>query len=162
MAKFKKGQSGNPAGRPPSARTARKVNDFIRDDDVQAVVAKVVELAREGDMQAAAMVLDRVLPKLKPMADVEEAAGLAEAVQSARLRAMRNGGMSLESIVVLTGVAEPVVAPQAAATAVHAPVPPPAAPVLAATSAATLALRHAMQADDSEPGHAVTDYDPYN
>lgn len=63
---FKKGQSGNPQGRPKGLtdrRTAlRELFDARRDD----LVAKAIELALEGDTQALKLCLDRAIPALKP------------------------------------------------------------------------------------------------
>lgn len=63
--RWKKGQSGNPGGR--SGQTA-KIRAALADgaDDVAAVV---LAAAKGGDMQAARLVLERLVPAVKPVAD---------------------------------------------------------------------------------------------
>jgi translation elongation factor EF-Tu-like GTPase len=66
MTKFKPGQSGNPRGRP---RGKRNSNVEMRDAIAQRipdVVSRVVIAALSGDMTAAKLLLDRVLPPLRP------------------------------------------------------------------------------------------------
>jgi len=65
--KFKPGQSGNPAGRPKDKTPATLLRKSIA-DDMPDVVKKLVELAKEGDVQAAKVLLDRICPPLKPQA----------------------------------------------------------------------------------------------
>lgn len=65
MSRFKPGQSGNPAGRPrkgmASAETLRASLAERADDVVQTVL----NAALAGDLQAARLVLERILPPLK-------------------------------------------------------------------------------------------------
>lgn len=112
MAKFKPGKSGNPGGRPRGSNTAkvRALAEFVSDDDLQGVLASVVGAAKSGDVQAAALILDRTIPKLRPrVADVADEAALAEEVAAARVRAAKAGGvgLGLESLIcyeIVTGV----------------------------------------------------------
>jgi hypothetical protein len=56
--RFKPGRSGNPAGKAKGTRNrAAALLDEISDADLQQVVAKVVELAKGGDLVAAKMLL---------------------------------------------------------------------------------------------------------
>jgi hypothetical protein len=60
---FRKGESGNPAGKPKGCRNrAGLLLDAISDDDLQAIFAKLVEQAKAGDTTAAKLLLDRLLP----------------------------------------------------------------------------------------------------
>lgn len=64
--KFKKGKSGNPAGRPKGS-----VNTQLRkqlEPHTPALVERVVQAALAGDMAAMKLCLDRILPPLKASA----------------------------------------------------------------------------------------------
>jgi len=67
MAKFKAGQSGNPQGRPKDKTPATLLRKAIA-DDMPAVLAVIVQHAKDGDMAAAKLLLDRICPALKPQA----------------------------------------------------------------------------------------------
>jgi hypothetical protein len=79
---FKKGQSGNVAGRPAGKTPGAKIRKAIeqRADDI---LQSVIDAAIAGDMTACKMLLDRITPTLKPMAaqiniSIPNGAGLAE------------------------------------------------------------------------------------
>lgn len=62
---FPTGVSGNPQGRPKPETTA--LRQAIAKDG-EKIIAQIVQRALEGDMTAAKIVLDRILPPLKPVA----------------------------------------------------------------------------------------------
>jgi hypothetical protein len=65
--KFKKGQSGNPSGRPKNKTQATLLRKSIA-EDMPGIIQTLVNLAKGGDVQAAKVLLDRVCPALKPQA----------------------------------------------------------------------------------------------
>jgi hypothetical protein len=66
MAKFKPGASGNPKGRPRGTGIPAEVRSALR-GELPDVLAAVVAAAKSGDMSAAKILLDRVVPTLKPV-----------------------------------------------------------------------------------------------
>jgi hypothetical protein len=64
---FKKGTSGNVKGRPPANMTADKLRKSIN-EDMPDIINKLIELAKDGDLQAIKLVFERVCPALKPQA----------------------------------------------------------------------------------------------
>ncbi len=60
---FRKGQSGNPAGRPQGSRNkASIVLQNLLEQEGEAITRKAVELALDGDSTALRLVLDRLIP----------------------------------------------------------------------------------------------------
>jgi len=64
--KFKKGLSGNPEGRPAGLRNkASLLAEQLFAADIQTICSSVIEQAKIGNMQAAKLILDRILPSKK-------------------------------------------------------------------------------------------------
>src|SRR5260370_8393710 len=63
---FQKGERGNPAGRPRSARNRTTVllEDLLA-EDAEAIARKAIELAKAGETAALRMCLDRLVPARK-------------------------------------------------------------------------------------------------
>lgn len=70
MAKFVKGQSGNPNGRPKGVVDCRNQLKKLLLPHAEALIKKATELALEGDTTALKMCLDRIMPKLQPRPDM--------------------------------------------------------------------------------------------
>ncbi|MGV0130345.1 DUF5681 domain-containing protein [Burkholderia gladioli] len=62
---FKKGQSGNPAGKPKGARDKRTALRELLQPHAAALVSKAVELAKAGDTTALRICIDRCIPVMK-------------------------------------------------------------------------------------------------
>ena len=58
------GQSGNPKGKPPGSGELQRLRATIA-AEVPEILAKLVQAAKAGDIQAARLVLERVLPPIK-------------------------------------------------------------------------------------------------
>jgi hypothetical protein len=61
--KFSKGRSGNPKGKPKGARNRSSlIAERLFVNEIEDVCKTVIQEAKAGDMQAAKMILDRLLP----------------------------------------------------------------------------------------------------
>lgn len=63
---YQKGQSGNPAGKPPGANKTQKVRAKLM-SAVPDILTALVEQAKTGDATAARLILERTLPALRPV-----------------------------------------------------------------------------------------------
>jgi hypothetical protein len=59
------GQSGNPAGRPKGAGLIRKMRSCIV-ENMPSIVEMLIEQARRGDVTAAKLLFEHVLPAIMP------------------------------------------------------------------------------------------------
>lgn len=94
---WKPGQTGNPKGRPPGVSVITKMRESLA-GDVPDILAGLVAAAKGGDVQAARLILERVLPALKP----------AEQVQALSLP---NGTLTEQGRAVLAAVGAGALAP---------------------------------------------------
>ena len=64
--RFKPGQSGNPSGRPQGSRhKATILAEKMMSQDAEDIVKAVIAAARNGDLTAARLILDRIYPPRK-------------------------------------------------------------------------------------------------
>ena len=99
---FQKGESGNPAGRPRGARNKRTLAaESMFDRDGPAIIEQLIALAKEGDIAAIKICLDRIFPRprgrpvafdLPPMSSP----GDAVAAMSTVVQAIGDGEVSPE------------------------------------------------------------------
>ena len=66
MAKFVKGQSGNPSGRPPGTGVVAKLREAIQ-EEIPEIIDSLVAAAKSGDVSAAKILIDKVIPTLRPV-----------------------------------------------------------------------------------------------
>ena len=60
---FESGQSGNPKGRPKGSRNKTTLlAESLLEGDADAIMRKLLEKAKEGDLTALRICLDRLLP----------------------------------------------------------------------------------------------------
>lgn len=70
---WKKGQSGNPKGRPPiSSLKKESLNKFLEAgiSEIDGIITSVINQAKQGNIQAAKLMLDHLLPS--PDSNFEE------------------------------------------------------------------------------------------
>ena len=109
---FKPGVSGNPAGKPKGARnhTTRAVLALL-DDGVLAVTKAVLEAAKQGDLAACRIVLERIIPPCRErpvdisLPGTGSAQGCSDA-QNAILQAVGAGDLLPGEGVALAGIVE--------------------------------------------------------
>jgi Family of unknown function (DUF5681) len=66
MAKFSKGQSGNPIGKPKGCRNATTILfDELLKDNAKELIEKAIEMAKDGDGPALRLCIERLAPARK-------------------------------------------------------------------------------------------------
>lgn len=83
---WRPGQSGNPAGRKPGSGKVAKLREAIA-ADLPEIIGSLVQQAKAGDVAAARLLVERVLPALKPV-ELAEPVALAGATLTEQGRAV--------------------------------------------------------------------------
>lgn len=95
--KWQPGQTGNPKGRPPGQSEITRLRASLA-GDVPEILAGLVKAAKGGDIQAARLILERILPPVKAIEQAVElhfpADGTLTAKASAVLSATMTGVLS--------------------------------------------------------------------
>ncbi|SAL19369.1 hypothetical protein AWB71_00930 [Caballeronia peredens] len=94
---FKKGQSGNPAGKPKGARDKRTALRELLQPHAADLVKKAVELAKAGDTTALRICIDRCIPAMKAKDEPVELPALTGSLAEqgdAVMRAMAAGAIT--------------------------------------------------------------------
>lgn len=73
---FQPGRSGNPAGRPKGVPDRRRILRDTLAGELPTIVAKLIDAAKAGDVQAASLILSRCLPPLRPSREPVTIAGI--------------------------------------------------------------------------------------
>jgi hypothetical protein len=109
---FAKGKSGNPRGRPTGARNkASLMLDKLMERGAQDIVETVIDRAKGGDMTAARLILERLVPpaKERPIAialpPTSDAQGVADA-QALVIASMASGGLLPGEAATIMGMLE--------------------------------------------------------
>ena len=95
---WKPGQTGNPKGRPPGVSAITKLRASIA-DEVPQILAALITAAKAGDVQAARLILERVLPPVKAIE------------QAVALQLPEGGTLTAQGKAVLSAVAAGTLAP---------------------------------------------------
>ena len=109
---FRPGQSGNPDGRPKGSRNkATLAMEALLDGEAEAITRKAIEMAKEGDMTAIRLCLERILPTIKSrpieidLPPVKTAQDI-QAAQGAVIAAMAKGEITPDDAGTIAGVLE--------------------------------------------------------
>ncbi len=118
---FQKGQSGNPDGRPRGSRNKATIllRDLL-DGDSEAIARKAIELAKQGDIAAIRVCLERLVPPRRSEPIVFELPPLATAADllaalAAMVAAVAAGELTPSQAADLTKVVDSYVRTLAAA-----------------------------------------------
>ena len=112
-AAWKPGESGNPRGKPKGAinKTTRLALELF-EGGIKNIAEVVIKQAQDGDLTAARLVLDKLVPNARERAvelpglpSTENPAGVAEA-QAAILQAVASGDLTPGEAATLSGIVE--------------------------------------------------------
>lgn len=96
--RWKKGESGNPKGRKTGTGEVAKLRESIA-KDIPKIINQLVVNAKGGDTQAAKLLLERVLPPMKPVE------------QCAQIDYPLNANLTTQGEIIIRAVADGTLAP---------------------------------------------------
>jgi hypothetical protein len=109
---FRKGQSGNPAGKPKGTRNRSTLAaELLLEGEAEALTRKAVELALAGDTTALRLCLERLMPPRKdrpislPLPEINGSSGAAHALGTV-LAAVGAGHITPAEAIAMTGLIE--------------------------------------------------------
>ena len=105
--RWKPGQTGNPKGRPPGQSEITRLRATLA-TEIPEILAGLVIAAKGGDVQAARLILERILPPVKAIE------------QAVELQMPPDGTLSAKADAVLSATAAGVLAPGQAAQLIAA------------------------------------------
>lgn len=112
LTKWKPGESGNPNGRKPGTRNRATVLAMeLMEGEISAITRKVLDAAKAGDMTAARMVIERLVPpaREKPLSIELPHSGTAAGISGAQesvLQALAAGDLLPAEANILTSIIE--------------------------------------------------------
>ena len=65
MSKFAKGQSGNPAGRPPGSKSFQAQLRAALEEHGEEILEKLIERAKKGEPTSGRFLIERLMPAMK-------------------------------------------------------------------------------------------------
>jgi polyhydroxyalkanoate synthesis regulator phasin len=101
------GQTGNPKGRPPGQSEITRLRSSLA-EHVPSIVDQLVTAAKAGDVQAARLILERILPPVKAIE------------QAVELQLPEGGTLTAKAAAVLSAAAAGLLAPTQAAQLIAA------------------------------------------
>ena len=105
---FKKGTSGNYAGRPKNVPDKRSRLRRLLEPAVPELVAKIIKMGRNGDLGACKLILDRTIPPLKadssPVRLPLDTSATPAAQSKGLISAIAAGRLSIDDAQALMGI----------------------------------------------------------
>ena len=106
---YQKGQSGNPAGRPKSPKHSSSALRAQIATELPAIITSLITLAKSGDATAGKVLMDKVLPSVRPQSLPATLPGLASGTPQERgeavIQALASGQLSPDlAVLILTAL----------------------------------------------------------
>ena len=108
---FKQGTSGNPSGRPVGSKNKATALRKLLDDNSEVMLSKLIEMAKEGNIQAIRIAVERLLPPVREnkvtlaLPRIDSIAGCCHA-QASIIEAVANGELLPSEGDALSGLVE--------------------------------------------------------